>query len=67
MGIGPCVGAPFEQAGGEHAEAVALEARRLVELRDRWQNLPEWVEWVDEAVTWILSQHPAGLTEEVQR
>jgi hypothetical protein len=28
----------------------ALEARRLVELRDRWLNLPEWVEWVDELV-----------------
>ena len=28
--------------------AVALEARRLVELRDRWLNPPEWVEWVDE-------------------
>ena len=30
--------------------AVALEARRLVELRDRWLNPPEWVEWVDEPV-----------------
>ena len=27
-----------------------LEARRLVELRDRWLNPPEWVEWVDEQV-----------------
>ena len=26
----------------------ALEARRLVELRDRWLNPSEWVEWVDE-------------------
>ena len=26
----------------------ALEARRLVDLRDRWLNPPEWVEWVDE-------------------
>ena len=26
----------------------ALEARRLVELRERWLNPPEWVEWVDE-------------------
>ena len=26
------------------------EARRLVELRDRWLNPPEWVEWVDEPV-----------------
>ena len=30
--------------------AVALEARRLVELRDRWLNPPKWVEWVDEPV-----------------
>ena len=30
--------------------AVALEARRLVALRDRWLNPPEWVEWVDEPV-----------------
>ena len=28
----------------------ALEARRLVELRDRWLNPPEWVEWVDQPV-----------------
>ena len=29
---------------------IALVARRLVELRDRWLNPPEWVEWVDEPV-----------------
>ncbi len=28
----------------------ALESRRLVELRDRWLNPPEWVDWVDEPV-----------------
>ena len=32
------------------AMAVAVEARRLVQLRDRWLNPPEWVEWVDEPV-----------------
>ena len=32
------------------AEAVAQEAQRLVELRDRWLNPPEWVVWVDEPV-----------------
>ena len=31
-------------------ESEALEARRLVQLRDRWLNPPEWVEWVDEPV-----------------
>ena len=30
------------------ALAVAEAARRLVELRDRWLNPPEWVDWVDE-------------------
>ena len=28
-------------------QSEALEARRLIELRDRWLNPPEWVEWVD--------------------
>ena len=32
------------------AQAIASEARRLVELRDRWLNPPEWVEWVEEPV-----------------
>ena len=30
------------------AVVVAEAARRLVELRDRWFNPPEWVVWVDE-------------------
>ncbi len=37
-------------AGNPHAIAIAEAARRLVELRDRWLNPPEWVEWVDEPV-----------------
>ena len=32
------------------AQAIASTARRLVELRDRWLNPPEWVEWVEEPV-----------------
>ena len=32
------------------AIAIAEAARRLVELRDRWLNPPEWVAWVDEPV-----------------
>ena len=32
------------------AVAVAQEARRLVEMRERWLNPPEWVEWLEEAV-----------------
>ncbi|WP_419936150.1 hypothetical protein [Candidatus Palauibacter sp.] len=30
------------------AQAIASAARRLVELRNRWLNPPEWVEWVQE-------------------
>ena len=32
------------------AAAIADAAQRLVELRDRWLNPPEWVEWLDEPV-----------------
>ena len=39
-----------DYADDPRAMAVALEARRLVELRDRWLNPPEWVKWVDEPV-----------------
>ena len=39
-----------DYAADPRAMAVALEARRLVALRDRWLNPPEWVEWVDEPV-----------------
>ncbi len=37
-------------ASDPRSMAVALEAQRLVALRDRWLNPPEWVEWVDEPV-----------------
>ena len=39
-----------EYAKEPRAIAIAEAARRLVELRDRWLNPPEWVEWVDEPV-----------------
>ena len=32
------------------ATAIAGASRRLVDLRDRWLNPPEWVEWVEEPV-----------------
>ena len=35
-------------AADPRAIAVAEAARRLVELRDRWLNPVEWVDWVDE-------------------
>ncbi len=34
----------------ESVASEALEAQRLVELRDRWLYPPEWVEWMDEPV-----------------
>ena len=30
------------------AQTIASAARRLVALRDRWLNPPDWVEWVEE-------------------
>ena len=39
-----------DYANDSRAVAIAEAARRLVELRDRWLNPPEWVEWVDEPV-----------------
>ena len=39
-----------DYASDPRAMAIAMEARRLVELRDRWLNPPEWVEWVGEPV-----------------
>ncbi len=48
-GLSPAVPAA-EQAPDPRATAIAVAARRLVELRDRWLNPPEWVEWVDEPV-----------------
>ena len=34
-----------DYASDPRAQAIAEAARRLVELRDRWLNPPEWVEW----------------------
>ena len=39
-----------EYTDDPRAIAIAEAARRLVELRDRWLNPPEWVEWVAEPV-----------------
>ena len=48
-GLTPDISAS-DYASDSRVIAVALEARRLVELRDRWLNPPEWVERVDEPV-----------------
>ena len=41
---------PADYATDPRAAAIADAACRLAELRDRWLNPPEWVEWVDEPV-----------------
>ena len=48
-GLSPDIPA-IEYESDARAIAIADAARRLVELRDRWLNPPEWVEWVDEPV-----------------
>ena len=48
-GLSPDVPAA-EYANDPRAAAIADAACRLVELRDRWLNPPEWVEWIDEPV-----------------
>ena len=49
-GLAPDVPAT-DYASDPLAIAIADTARRLVNLRDRWLNPPEWVEWVDEPVS----------------
>ena len=48
-GLSPDIPA-VDYANDTRALAISAAARRLVELRDRWLNPPEWVEWVDEPV-----------------
>ena len=49
VGLSPNIMAA-DYADDPRAVAIAEAARRLTELRDRWLNPPEWVEWVDEPV-----------------
>ena len=49
QGLSPDIPAA-DYAIDTRALAIAAAARRLVELRDRWLNPPEWVEWIDEPV-----------------
>ncbi len=48
-GLSPDIPAS-DYANDPRAIAIAEAARRLIELRDRWLNPPEWVEWEDEPV-----------------
>ena len=49
-GLSPDIPAA-DYADDPRAVAIAEAAQRLVELRDRWLNPPEWVEWVEEPVS----------------
>ena len=55
-----------DYANDPRAVAIADAARRLVELRDRWLNPPEWVEWVDEPVPGY-PRHPVPRDEAAAR
>ena len=46
-GLSPDIPAA-DYANDTRATAIAEAARRLVDLRDRWLNPPEWVAWRDE-------------------
>ena len=46
-GLSPDVPAA-QYASDPRASAIAEATRRLLELRERWINPPEWVKWVDE-------------------
>ena len=37
-----------DYADDPRAVAIAQAARRLVQLRNRWLNPPEWIDWIDE-------------------
>ena len=55
-----------DYANDPRAMAIAEAARRLVELRNRWLNPPEWVEWVDEPVSGY-PKRPVALDEAAAR
>ena len=48
-GLSPDVPAAI-YAGDPRAVAIAEAAQLLAQLRNRWLNPPEWVEWIDEPV-----------------
>ena len=56
-GLSPNVPAA-DYAEDPHAAAIGQAARRLVELRERWLNPPEWVEWVEEPVPGRYPKRP---------
>ena len=64
-GLSPDISAS-DYADEPHAIAIAEAARRLVELRGRWLNPPEWVEWIDEPVPGY-PQRPVPVDEAAAR
>ena len=64
-GLSPDIPAS-KYANDPRANAIAEAARRLVELRDRWLNPPEWVKWVDEPVPGY-PQRPVPVDEAAAR
>ena len=64
-GLSPDIPAA-DYAEDPRAEAIAEAARRLVELRDRWLNPPEWVELVEEPVPGYLLR-PVPRNEDATR
>ena len=64
-GLSPDVPAT-DYADDPRAIAIAEAARRLVELRNRWLNPPEWVEWVEEPVAGY-PRRPVPRDEEAEK
>ena len=64
-GLSPDVPAS-DYADDPQATAIAEAAQRLVSLRDRWLNPPEWVEWVEEPVSGY-PKRPVARNEEVEK
>ena len=60
-GLSPDVPAAIH-AGDPRAVAIAEAAQLLAQLRNRWLNPPEWVEWIDEPVP-DYPQRPVPLDE----
>ena len=60
-GLSPDITAA-DYADDPRAVAIADAARRLVELRDRWLNPPEWAEWAEEPVPGY-PKRPVGRNE----
>ena len=64
-GLSPYVPAA-EYVEDPRAVAIAEAARQLVDLRDRWLNPPEWMEWTDEPVPGY-PKRPVALNEEAAK